>query len=74
VGCHLGPEADAAPEGACTPGKGAFAVYAKAEPDKAADRIGASHTVNLMIASTIRADPEWFWRPLKERMEGGEIP
>jgi hypothetical protein len=29
----------------------AFSVYAEAEPGKAADRIPASHTVNLMIAS-----------------------
>jgi hypothetical protein len=51
----------------------AFSVYADAEPEKAADRIAASYEVNIMIASAINADPKWFWRPVRERMERGEI-
>ena len=47
----------------------AFAVFAEAEPERAAaDRSAASLEVNTMIATAIAADPEWFWRPLKERM------
>jgi ABC-type bacteriocin/lantibiotic exporter with double-glycine peptidase domain len=51
----------------------AFAVYAEAEPDKARDRIPASHEVNVMIASATNVDPVWFWRPAQERMDRGEM-
>jgi hypothetical protein len=51
----------------------AWAVYAAAEPERAKDRIPASLEVNLMIASAINVDPKWFWRPVRERLERGEI-
>jgi hypothetical protein len=51
----------------------AFAVYTDTEPERAKDRIAASHDVLVLICSAINTDPAWFWRPVKERIERGDI-
>ena len=40
----------------------AEAVYFKAHPEAAADRLAASARINEMISSAIQVDAQWFWK------------
>jgi len=43
----------------------AEAVYFNAHPEAAADSLAASARINEMIASAIQADPQWFWKNVR---------
>jgi hypothetical protein len=47
----------------------AEAVYFKAHPEAAADRLAASARVNELIASAIQVDPKWFWKNVRATID-----
>jgi hypothetical protein len=52
----------------------AWAIYvAEAGEPVPKERSDTTLYVNRLIASAIAADAEWFWRPVRERLERGEI-
>jgi hypothetical protein len=51
----------------------ALHIYLAERPNEAGDTLAASAQVNMMIATAISVDPDWFWRPVRERLERGEI-
>jgi hypothetical protein len=52
----------------------AWAIYA-AETGEPANHFVSDKTLemNRLIASAILVDPKWFWRPVRERLDRGEI-
>jgi hypothetical protein len=52
----------------------AWAIYVDEVGEPAPEeREAKTLHMNRLIASAIAADAEWFWRPVRERLERGEI-